>query len=59
MAVTVTLAYAVKPERADGFKRLLKDLLPDTRASDGCQRVDVQQDQDDPGYIYLVEDWDS
>jgi len=44
MAVTVTLAFSVKPERAEEFKSLLKELLPDTRAYDGCQRVDVYQD---------------
>ncbi len=59
MAVTVTLAFSIKPERAEEFKSLLRDLLPDTRAYEGCIRVDVYQDQDDPGYIYLVEDWQS
>ena len=59
MSVTVTLAFSVKPERADEFKSLFKELLPDTRAYDGCQNVDVYQDQDNPGLIYLVEDWDS
>ena len=51
MSVTVTLAFSVKPERADEFKSLLKELLPDTRAYDGCQNVDVYQDQDNPGLI--------
>ena len=41
------------------FKAILKDLLPGTRAYDGRQRVDVYRDQDNPGYIHLVEDWDS
>ena len=59
MAVTVTLAFPVKPERAEEFKSLLKQLLPDTRVYDGCKSVDVNQDQDDPGLIYLVEDWRS
>ena len=58
MVVTVTLAFSIKPDRVEEFKALLKDLLPDTRAFEGCQRVDVYQDQDNPGYIYLVEDWD-
>ena len=35
------------------------ELLPDTRAYDGCLSVDVYQDQDNPGYICLVEDWES
>lgn len=59
MAVTVTLAFSVKLERAYEFKSLLRDLLPDTRAYEGCIRVDVYQDQGDPGYVYLAEDWQS
>ncbi len=60
MAVTVTSVFPVfpvKPERTEEFKSLLKQLLPGTRAYDGCQSVDVYQDQDDPGLIHLVEDW--
>ena len=59
MSVTVTLEFSIRPERVEEFKALLKDLLVDTRAFEGCQRVDVYQDQDRPGYIYLVEDWAS
>ncbi len=59
MTVTVTLAFSVRPERAEEFKSLLKDLLPDTRAFEGCLSVDVYQGQDVPGRIVLVEDWES
>ncbi len=59
MAVTVTLTFFVKPELAAEFKSLLKELLPDTRAYDGCRSVDVYQDQDNPGLIHLVENWES
>ena len=58
MAITVTLAFSVIPERAEEFKSLLKEMLPDTRAYDGCESVEVYQDQDHPGLIYLVEDWE-
>ena len=59
MPVTVTLAFSVIPKRADAFKALLRELLPDTRAYEGCLKVDVYEDQDNPGCIYLVEDWES
>ena len=59
MLVTVTLTFTVKPERAGEFIALLESLLPDTRAYEGCLRVDVYQDQDSPGSILLVEDWTS
>ena len=59
MPVTVTLAFSVIPKRAEAFKALLRELLPDTRAYEGCLKVDVYEDQDNPGCIYLVEDWES
>ena len=57
--VTVTLTFTVKPESAAEFISLLKSLLPDSRAYDGCLRVDVYQDQGNAGSILLVEDWTS
>ena len=59
MPVTATLAFSAIPERAEAFKALLRELLPDTRAYEGCLKVDVYEDQDNPGCIYLVEDWES
>ena len=59
MPVTVTLAFSVIPERAEAFKALLRELLPDTRAYEGCLKVDVYEEQENPGRIYLVEDWES
>ena len=59
MVVTVTLEFSVRLERADEFKILLRELLPDTRSYEGCLKVDVYQGHDDPRTIYLVEDWES
>jgi quinol monooxygenase YgiN len=50
---------AIKKERLDEFKGVIKDALPDTRAFDGCQSVDVYENQDKPEEIFLVERWDS
>ena len=59
MAITVMLEFSVLVERAEEFKILLRELLPDTRSYAGCLRVDVYQGHDNPGIIYLVEDWNS
>ena len=59
MPVTVTLAFSVIPKRAEAFKALLRELLPDTRAYEGCLKVDGYEDQDNAGFIYLVGDWES
>ena len=59
MAVTVVLDLAVKPESVDAVKAKFKEILPDTRAFDGCHGVNVVQNQDDAGNIALVETWSS
>ena len=41
MAITVMLEFSVLVERAEEFKILLRELLPDTRSYEGCLRVDV------------------
>ena len=59
MVITVMLEFSVLVERAEGFKILLRELLPDTRSYEGGLRVDVYQGHDNTGIIYLVEDWNS
>ena len=59
MAITVMLEFSVLVERAEEFKILLSELLPDTRSYEGCLKVEVYQGHDNPGIIYLVEDWES
>ena len=41
MSITVTLTFSIRPDRVDEFRSLLENLLPDTRAYDGCLNVDV------------------
>jgi quinol monooxygenase YgiN len=48
-----------KPGRTDEIIDGLTDILPDTRAFAGCNRLDVVQDVDDPTRIALIEEWDS
>ena len=59
MAVTVTLDLRIKTEKLDEFKVALKAWLPDTRAYSGCRGVDVHEDLDKPGHLFLVQLWDS
>ena len=59
MVVIATLEFSVHRDRVDEFKVLLSELLPDTRSYEGCLKVDVYQGHDNPGTIYLVEDWKS
>ena len=59
MAVLVLLEVKVKPESINDMKSLLKEVLPDTRAHDGCQGVTVYGNLDDSNNLVLVEHWDS
>lgn len=57
MSVLATAEFFVSPERTDEFLELLKQALPDTRGFDGCRLVETYVDQDQPGHVYLIEQW--
>ena len=59
MAVTVIGDLHFRPEAVEGVLEFLKEILPDTRSYAGFVSIDVVQDQEDPGHILLVEQWDS
>ena len=58
MAVTVTLGLQIKLDRLDEFKNVMREILPDTRASSGYQDIRVIENQDSPGSITILEGWD-
>ena len=59
MSVLVLLEVQVKPESIADMKSYMADILPDTRAYDGCQKLDMYFNTEDTGNIVLVEYWDS
>ena len=59
MSVLVMLEIQVKPEHVSNMKSFLAEVLPDTRAYDGCQGIDVYSNTEDSGNIVLIEYWDS
>ena len=59
MSVIVLLEMKVKPEAVDAVKARLKEALPDTRAYDGCQGVDVCDNTEESGNLVFYERWDS
>jgi quinol monooxygenase YgiN len=59
MACTVLLEVKLKPEAIETAKGAFKEILPDTRAYDGCQGVYVVENQDEAGNLVVVETWDS
>jgi quinol monooxygenase YgiN len=59
MASTTILDMHFKPDVIDEAQELLKRVLDETRAFDGCLGVRVIQDKDDPAHLIAVEDWES
>ena len=59
MSVLVMLEIQVKPEHVSNMKSFLAEVLPDTRAYDGCQGIDVYSNTEDSGNMVAIEHWDS
>ncbi len=59
MSVLVLLEVQVKPEEISNMKAYMEEIIPDTRAYEGCQRIDVYFDTGDTASMVAVEYWDS
>ncbi len=59
MSVLVILEIQAKPENVSDMKSLLAEALPDTRAYDGCQGIDIYSNTEDSGNMVFIEYWDS
>ncbi len=59
MAVLVLVEGKVKSGSREDMISLMREILPDTRAYDGCQGVKFHTNLDAPDDMTLVEYWDS
>ena len=59
MPVAALLEFRFKPEVLDEVPDAMSRTLAVTRKFDGCQRIDVLVDDEDPSRYLLVEVWDS
>ena len=59
MSVLVLLEAKVKPEDISNMKSYMAEILPDTRAYDGCQGIDVYFNTEDTSSMLGVEHWNS
>ena len=59
MAVRVILEVKAKPGTGDELVAFFRSILADTRAYEGCTRVDTLQNRDDADNVLLVEEWES
>jgi quinol monooxygenase YgiN len=59
MAVISVLDFRFNPETVEDALKVVHAMLKDTREFQGCERVDVVQDADDPGHVQFIEQWRS
>lgn len=59
MSVLVIGEVHVAPDRMDEFKTYLREILPDSRAYDGFERIELYEDTEDEGSIIFVEHLES
>jgi len=59
MSVFVIGEVHVAPDRMDEFKTYLREILPDTRAFDGFERVELYEDMEEEGSVVFAEYFDS
>lgn len=57
MPVTAHLDLHLNAEALPTAPAVLRDILSDTRAFDGCLGVDVLVDNEDPAHFLVVEQW--
>jgi quinol monooxygenase YgiN len=56
--VTVTVAWAIKPEFADAFAESLRGMFPQTRLHRGFRNIRLLRSDADPNQFLLIEEWD-
>ncbi|BCW71692.1 antibiotic biosynthesis monooxygenase [Arthrobacter sp. NicSoilB8] len=59
MPITAHLDLNLKAEALSTAPDVLRDILADTRAFEGCLGVDVLVDSKDPAHFLVVEQWAS
>ena len=56
--ITVTVAWAIKPEFADTFVETLGGMFPVTRLHAGFRNIRLLRSDLDPNQFLLIEEWD-
>jgi quinol monooxygenase YgiN len=56
--VTVTVAWAIKPEFAEAFVGSLGGMFPETRLHEGFRNIRLLRSEDVPNQFLLIEEWD-
>src|SRR5271154_14765 len=57
-AITVTVAWIIKPELANAFVETLRGMFPETRLHKGFRNIRLLRSDLDPDHFVLIEEWD-
>ncbi len=57
MTVNVLLELKIKPESVEDAKKLFEEILPDTRSYEGCEKITLCANDDEPENIMVFEYW--
>jgi quinol monooxygenase YgiN len=57
-AITVTVAWIIKPELANAFVEALRGMFPETRLHKGFRNIRLLPSNLDPNHFMLIEEWD-
>ena len=59
MSLTVTLDIHLQADAVATAPVMMREILTQTRAFEGCLGVEVLVDQDDPAHVIFIERWES
>lgn len=59
MSIIVILSAKAKLESIDEVKNILINIIPKTRAFDGCEWIDIHESKDLNGEFLFYEKWES
>src|ERR1700683_3665519 len=57
-AITVTVAWIVKPELANAFVETLRGMFPETRLHKRFRNIRLLRSDLNPNHFMLIEEWD-
>lgn len=55
----VNIAFSAAPGKRDELVTKLIEIIPQTRAFDGCNNIVFTESEANPAALLLIEDWDS
>jgi quinol monooxygenase YgiN len=59
MSILFIAEVPVQQDRLKEYKTYISELLPASRAYEGCKSIEIYEDEDSEGVIFFIEQWES